>query len=137
MSHDELAESLAEHLAAQGKRVWLNMQMGPRHSARPDVWAIDPSFVNPCPTAYEVKVSHADFRADVTAGKSHGYLWFSEAVIFACERGLLKKEEIPAKCGLIVHAETGWRMARRATMSRLSDVPRRWALARQILRRFN
>ena len=63
--HDQLAEDLAAHLKAPDRMVWLNMQLGPRGSPRPDVYTIYKSYVRPQPTAYEVKISREDFRSDI------------------------------------------------------------------------
>src|SRR5262245_7005098 len=95
LSHDALAESLADHVRGPERMVWCDMQLGPGGSPRPDVYAIYKSFVNPAPTAYECKVSTSDFRADVTSGKWKTYLPFASAVYFACEAGLFGKAEVP------------------------------------------
>ncbi len=115
MTHDELANDLAGHLRTDFRMTWCNLQLGPRHSARPDVFTLDKSFVQPRPTVYEVKVSVSDFRADITAGKWQRYLAFSEAVYFACESGLISKSDVPNGCGLIVRGENGWRTYRKPT----------------------
>jgi len=96
--------------------VWCDMQLGPQGSPRPDVYTIRRSFKSPCPTAYEVKVSVSDFRGDVTAGKYNAYYQYAGAVVFACERGLLGKADIPPQCGLIVLGETGWHHAKKSTV---------------------
>ena len=58
---------------------------------------------------YEAKISVADFRADVTAGKWQTYRPFSCGVVFAVPKGLIAKADIPPRCGLIVRGESGWR----------------------------
>lgn len=116
--HDQLANDLANHLAGKsGRMIWTDMQLGPSGSARPDVYTIEPSFVSPRPTSYEIKISRSDFMSDVGSGKWQKYLEFSGAVVFAVPAGLVDKREIPDRCGLIVRGETGWRTARRATVS--------------------
>ncbi len=116
MTHDELARDLAAHLRSDKRMTWCDMQLGPSGSPRPDVFAIFKSYSNPCPTAYEVKVSKSDFRADVTAGKWQSYLQFAHGVYFACEGDLISKNDVPAHCGLIV-LRTGWRIAKKAVLS--------------------
>ena len=69
------------------------------------MYALHKSFVRPCPTAYECKISREDFRADVTTGKWLSYLEYAHAVIFAAPAGLLSKTEVPEFCGLIVRHE--------------------------------
>jgi len=118
LSHDALAESLAGHLRTDHRMTWCDIQLGPSGSIRPDVYAINKSFMSPNPTAYECKVSRADFLSDVTSGKWHGYLKFASAVYFACEGDLVKKADIPAQAGLIVLSASGsWRTAKRATLN--------------------
>ena len=84
--HNALAKDLADHLLGNPRRLaWLDIQLGPVHSPRPDVYTLDKSYVQPCPTAYEVKVSVQDFRSDVTSGKWQTYLNYAEAVYFCVE----------------------------------------------------
>ena len=123
--HDELARDLADHLAsakAAGRMIWLNMQLGPSGSQRPDVYTLNPSYSRANPLAYEVKVSVADFRRDVTAGKWQGYLQFACGVTFAAPEGLLQRGHIPEGCGLMVRSANGWRTLRAPTR-RLFDLP--------------
>lgn len=113
--HDTLAHDLAMHLRAGGKRlVWCNIFLGERGSPRPDVFSLIPfSWARPEITAYEVKVSKADLRADLTAGKWQGYLPNAECVTFAVPQGLATKADIPPTCGLMLRSERGWRTARK------------------------
>lgn len=117
LSHDGLATSLAAHLRTDRRMTWCNIQLGPSGSIRPDVYAIYKSYTNPCPTAYECKVSAQDFRADVTAGKWQAYLKYACGVYFACEGDLIKKSDVPAHCGLIVLRGDKWRAVRKAVLS--------------------
>ena len=115
--HNALASDLARHLSSEGRMVWLDMQLGPQGSPRPDVYRIDKSFVRPCPTAYECKISRSDFLSDVTTGKWRSYLNYAYSVIFAVPEGLVKPSELPDMCGLIVRKDSGWRIAKRATVN--------------------
>lgn len=121
MTHDDLARSLANHLRGDRRMVWCDLQLGAAGSVRPDVYAIYKSYSNPAPTAYEVKISVSDFRADVTAGKWQSYLRYAGAVYFACEAGLVRAADVPVHCGLMVFtpsAEGGrWRAAKKAVLS--------------------
>lgn len=123
--HDDLARDLAAHLrGASGRLVWTDMQLGPAGSPRPDVYTVPCSFARFQPVAYECKISVADFRRDVTAGKWTSYLRFAAGVIFAAPAGLLKKEDIPAGCGLIVRGPDGWRSLKGPTLKNVDNLPR-------------
>lgn len=102
MKHDDLMHALAANLRGNSDRmIWTDMQLGPAGSPRPDVYAIMKSYTSPLPTAYECKVSVADFRGDVTSGKWQEYLRFAGAVIFVTPKGLVQKGDVPDGCGLM------------------------------------
>ena len=113
--HDELAEDLAGHLTGPRRMIWRDLQLGPSGSPRPDVYTIEKSFVRPAPTAYEVKISVSDFRADVTAAKWHSYLDYAYSVVFAVPVGLVRPCDVPPQCGLLVRGDVVWRLAKRST----------------------
>lgn len=124
-AHDDLAKDLAAHLrGASDRLVWTDMQLGPAGSPRPDVYTVPCSFARFQPVAYECKISVADFRRDVTAGKWTSYLRFAAGVMFAAPAGLLKKEDIPAGCGLIVRGPDGWRSLKGPTLKNVDNLPR-------------
>jgi hypothetical protein len=124
-NHDALAHDLAAHLRGMtDRRVWVDMQLGPAGSTRPDVYTIPCSFTRFMPLAYECKVSVSDFRADVTKGKYTDYLGYASGVIFACPSGLLRKDDIPAGAGLMTRGEDGWRTVKAPTLSKCPDLPR-------------
>ncbi|WP_244115957.1 hypothetical protein [Burkholderia gladioli] len=100
------------------------MQLGPAGSPRPDVYSVPCSFARFQPVAYECKISVADFRRDVTAGKWTSYLRFAAGVIFAAPAGLLKKDDIPSGCGLIVRGPDGWRTLKGPTLKNMENLPR-------------
>lgn len=112
--HDELAQDLGEHLVRRtGRRAYLDLQLGPAGSPRPDVFTICHSYQSPEPLSYEIKISRSDFQSDVGSGKWRKYLNFSTGVFFAVPKGLIARDEIPADCGLIVRFEKVWRVAKR------------------------
>jgi vacuolar-type H+-ATPase subunit H len=121
-AHNALALDLAGHLRAPERMVWTDMQLGPAGSPRPDVYTVDKSYSCPNPTAYECKISVADFRADVTAGKWQSYLRYAGRVIFAVPVGLISAADVPPMCGLIQRHEKAWRLARRPTVTP-PDIP--------------
>jgi hypothetical protein len=121
-THDALAHDLAAHLRGiSDRRVWVDMQLGPAASTRPDVYTIPCSFT---PLAYECKVSVSDFRADVTKGKYTDYLAYASGVIFACPAGLLKRDDIPKGAGLMTRGDEGWRVVKAPTLAKCPDLPR-------------
>lgn len=123
LSHNELASSLARHLIHDGRMVWEDIPAGRSGSVRPDVYTIEKSFANPNPIAYEVKVSRADFRSDVTKAKWKAYLDFSYGVVFAVPKGLVTKKDIPNGCGLITFNGQFWNTVKKPTLhpSKLDD----------------
>lgn len=123
--HDALADDLAGHLAAtRDRQIWTNMQMGPSGSPRPDVYTIPKSFIRFTPLSYEIKISVADYRRDVTAGKWQKYLEFSSGVIFAVPAGLITKADIPAGCGLMTRGEEGWHTVKAPTLKHVDNLDR-------------
>lgn len=126
MTHDELQNSLAEHLLGSTDRmVWTNTQIGPAGSPRPDVFTVAKSFARFAADAYEIKVSLSDLRRDTTSGKWTSYRKFAHRVWFAFERGLAPLSEIPRDCGVIVRGDGGaWRAARKPISQVLDTLPR-------------
>lgn len=124
MTHDELALDLARHLRERtGRIVWTDMQLGPVGSPRPDAYSIEPSYTKFRPIAYEVKVSQADYRRDITAGKWQTYLPFAAGVVFAAPAGLIERSSLPEGCGLIVRNADGWRTVKAPTLRAIETLP--------------
>lgn len=114
--HHELAGRLAEWLREQGRVTWENIELlvprvdGGRQAIRPDVFSLaatyDEKRINPC--VHEVKVSRADFLADVARPeKRTGYAQIAEVVYYTAPQGMIEASEIPAECGLLVEAQEG------------------------------
>lgn len=123
-THRSLILSLASHLRATRDRlVWEDMQLGPAGSPRPDVFTPPKTYSRLAPISYEVKVSAADFRRDITAGKWMSYLEFSAGVVFAAPAGLIAKSDVPPGCGLIVLGDNGWRMVKGPTLKHMTNLP--------------
>lgn len=122
--HDELASDLADHLLGNTARVvWLDMQLGPSGNQRPDVYAIEKTYTRLDARVFEIKVSRSDFLSDVTSGKWQGYLRWCNAVTFAVPEGLVKRDEVPAGCGLMVRGENGWKGVKKPTLQQLRELP--------------
>lgn len=127
LTHDQLAEDLAAHLAGYSTPmvVWTDMQLGPAGSARPDVYAIEKTYTALRARVFEVKVSRADFLSDVTSGKYLRYAAFAGSITFATPSGLISKDEVPKGCGLITRSPDGvWRYQRKPTLQPTHDLPR-------------
>lgn len=124
-THDGLQADLAKHLSATRDRVvWEDMQLGPVGSPRPDVYTVPKSYAQFRPLAYEIKISVADFRRDVTSGKWQKYLEFASGVTFAVPSGLIGKGDIPLGTGLMVRGEEGWKTVKAPTLKHVDTLPR-------------
>ncbi len=121
-THNDLMNDLAAHLRVPERMVWTDMQLGPSGSPRPDVFTMAKSYTKPRPIAYEIKISVADFRSDVTSGKWQSYLKYAGAVIFAVPAGLITKADIPARTGLMIRGENGWTTVKGPTLG-VSEFP--------------
>lgn len=80
---------------------------GPTHSAshvRMDAWAMNKSWAHPVVSAYEVKVSRADFLKD---NKWPAYLPLCNQFYFVAPGGLIDLSELPAEAGLLTVAGKG------------------------------
>jgi len=116
--HHALSSRLAQHLHSKGLHTWENVEFSnpdltqPRRwgVVRPDVFACLPSLKaeSAAPAIYEVKVSRADFLADLAKpGKREAYADLAEAVYYCCPAGLIDKAEVPDGFGLLVEAALG------------------------------
>jgi hypothetical protein len=116
--HHELGQRLATHLRGKGLHTWENVEFcnpdwtQPRlwSVVRPDVFACLPSLKarNAAPAIYEVKVSRADFLADLAKPeKRRAYADLAEAVYYCCPDGLIAKEELPEGFGLLCEVAGG------------------------------
>lgn len=127
LTHDQLAEDLAAHLAGYSTPmvVWTDMQLGPQGSSRPDVYTIEKTYTALRARVFEVKVSRSDFLSDVTSGKYLRYQAYAGSVTFATPAGLVSKAEVPKGCGLITRSSEGvWRYQKKPTLQRTPDLPR-------------
>jgi len=108
-SHGDLCDLLVQHCESMNNMlVWQGVGIGSRWLARgripvPDVFTMRRSYTRPDLTAYEVKVSAADFRGDVHQGKYRRYLPLCNRLFFAFPTGLVRLEEVPVECGVILY----------------------------------
>ncbi len=114
--HDELLRDLHDHLSKPERMLWMDTIMGPAGSVRPDIFSINKSFTKPRPISYEVKVSKADFRSDITSGKWQQYLEFSGGVMFCAPKGIINKSDLPNGCGLMTRFDKSWRTVKGPTL---------------------
>lgn len=114
--HHDLASRLSGWLREQGRVTWENIELtvaredGGKQCVRPDVFSLvstyDEKRINPC--VHEVKVSRADFLADVARPeKRSGYAQLAEVLYYAAPAGIIRPEEVPDGCGLIVEVSEG------------------------------
>ncbi|ACD21668.1 hypothetical protein [Paraburkholderia phytofirmans] len=114
--HHTLAGRVAQWLRDQGRVTWENIELlvdletGGRQAIRPDVFSMaatyDEKRINPC--VHEVKVSRADFLADVARPqKRAGYAKVAEVVYYAAPAGVIEAAEVPTACGLVIELEPG------------------------------
>lgn len=114
--HHDLAGRLAAWLRDQGRVTWENIELmttmvdGQRQAIRPDVFSMaatyDEKRINPC--VHEVKISRADFLADIAKPeKRAGYAKVAEVTYYAAPAGMIDANEVPAECGLVVEIEIG------------------------------
>lgn len=123
--HDDLQADLAKHLRRNSDcMVWEDMQLGPVGSPRPDCYRLMKSYTKFCPIVYEIKISVADFRSDITSGKWQKYLNFAGAVVFAVPSGLISKKDLPHGCGLMVRGDEGWSTIKGPTLHPVDSLPR-------------
>lgn len=104
-----IAQELVDLLASRhSKDVFIpECKDGPTHSkrhVRMDAWAMNKSWAHPVVSAYEVKVSRADFLKD---NKWPAYLPLCNQFYFVAPGGLIDLSELPAEAGLLTCAGKG------------------------------
>lgn len=104
-SERELQLDLADHLRKCGYLTYTEIEIKGGRSGRADIVALKPSYANKDVRIYEVKNNRNVFKAD---HKYEKYLDVCHRMYIACPQGLIKKEELPPKIGLIVRGENGW-----------------------------
>ena len=116
--HHSLGQRLSHHLRSKGFHTWENVEfLNPVRTmdrawaaVRPDVYSCKPT---PRASAsasaiYEVKVSRADYLADIAKPhKRQAYAELAEAVYYCCPAGLIEKTEAPDGFGLIYEVSVG------------------------------
>jgi len=91
------------------------------HYLRMDAVAIKKSWIRPCVTIYEVKVSRNDFLRD---SKWPGYLEYCNRFYFACPKGLINPADIEdPRVGLVWVNENGSVITKKQIPARATDIP--------------
>lgn len=98
---DLTGEILAALVAQVGDAIWASELAFDGGARRCDFWTVSAnSSAGFQATAYEIKVSRADFRRD-TAMKQRQARQFSDRFYYVAPTGLIKPEEVPDWAGLI------------------------------------
>lgn len=118
-THATLRSDLARIRRECGEIVGEELGLGPFGAGgQADVASVRPSWSNPRPAIWEVKVSRSDFLADVRAGKWERYRAWCERLYFACPAGMVDLREVPAGAGLTIRGPKGWTTRRAAPRNR-------------------
>lgn len=107
----ELQLDLAEHLRQSGYLTYTEIQIQSGRGGRADVVAVKPSYANKDCRIYEVKNNRLTFDNDA---KYEKYLDVCHRMYIACPKGLISKDELPPKIGLITKGENGWHVVKGA-----------------------
>lgn len=103
--HNKIIYDLQCYLSSQGSMVFDDIEIKTQYGqSRPDVFSIEKTLniQNMKPTAYEIKHSRSDFLSDMKKpDKWKSYLEMAERLYYVCPKDIIKKEEVPAECGLI------------------------------------
>ena len=114
--HHDMASRLSGWLREQCRVTWENIELmvpraaGGRQAVRPDVFSLartyDEQRINPC--VHEVKVSRADFLADLARPeKRAAYAQLAEVVYYAAPEGVIRVAEVPDGFGLLEEVDYG------------------------------
>ena len=128
-AHDALAADLLDWRHGAGEIAIERLHV---RGGQLDVAAMRLSWSHPMLTAYEIKISRADFFADVRAGKWRHYIESVERIYFAVPRGMVRPDEVPVECGLLFRGPNGW-YARRTAPQRSIDPYRSWGFVQSLL----
>jgi len=93
-----------------------------------DVVTVKPSYNKFSLDVYECKVTRSDLMNDIKTGKYKKYLNHCNRFYYACVDGIVKKEDIPEECGLIIRKDNTWYTAKAATNRKL-EIPKNTLLS--------
>lgn len=106
----ELQEDLAEYLRNMGLLTFTEIQIPGMYSSRADIIAMTPHrYSTKDIRVYEVKFNRGTWLSDK---KYQKYLDCCNRMYIACQKGLIKKDELPDEIGLITRNDNGWNVAK-------------------------
>lgn len=118
--HNVLAHKLGGYLRGRDRLVWENVEFKIASGlyARPDVFSVVATHTEKrlAPMVHEVKISRADFLADVAnKAKREAYSKIATCVYYAMPEGIAEPGEIPDGCGMLVQRDDEtWVVRKRA-----------------------
>ncbi len=122
----ELQEDLAKHLRESGYLTYTEIEIKSSRGGRADIVAVKPSYANKDCRIYEVKNNRQAFEEDMKYTK---YLDVCHRMYIACPRGMIEKDEIPEKIGLMYRNENGWYTVKAAKRNNPKDFNLDFALS--------
>lgn len=145
--HHDLGQRLGQWLAQeQGRLVWTNTEfkaflqpVDGQESfkfVKPDVFSILPTHNvdKISPVIHEVKISRADFFADVARPEKRGaYLALASAVYYVLPAGMVAVTEVPIECGLLFEEAPGQFTKIRSIRAKRSK-PHPWNMLNMVLK---
>lgn len=114
----ELQLDLAKHLRESGYLTFTEIEIKSNRGGRADIVAVKPSYANKDCRVYEVKNNRQAFEEDMKYTK---YLDVCHRMYIACPKGLIEKDEIPEKIGLMYKNENGWYTVKAAKRNNPKD----------------
>jgi len=106
MTHSEAINRMCGFLRQCGWRCFPEVQIGSYGDVIPDIIAVKRSYRKKSIAIFEIKVSRADFNAEMRNKKYMKSLPFADKFYYACPDGLLKTEDLPAQAGLYYISDT-------------------------------
>jgi hypothetical protein len=129
MSADAILDAL---IAASDDRIWATELALLSGGRRVDFWTLEPAASRGFrATAYEIKVSRADFKRDNDDKQSAALRW-SDQFWYVTPISLLRKDEVPSWAGLLEWNGSAFRIAKKAPM-RIKEAPD-WEFVVSLLR---
>lgn len=117
-SERQLQEDLAEYLRNCGFLTYTEIEIKGGRGGRADIVAVKPSYANKDCRIYEVKNNRTTFNND---SKYEKYFDVCHRMYIACPKGLISKNELPSKVGLIVKGKNGWHVIKAAKRNEPKD----------------